>query len=475
MSTILIADDEFAICQAFSQVIRMEGHAPVVASNGTEALRLAGSNPPDLVFLDVRMPGMDGLEVLRVLHEERPELPVVVMTAHGAMDVALEAMRLGAFDYLGKPIELARIRALLQRALRPATPPGTGELTQPSGRPTLIGTSAAMQQIFKMMALLTDNELTVFILGESGVGKELVARGIHENGPRADKPFIAVNCAAIPEQLVESELFGHERGAFTGAHERRVGRIEAAAGGTLFLDEIGDLPLQLQGKLLRVLQERCYERVGSNHSLRLEARLIAATNRDAEALVRGGRFREDLYYRLNLVTLRIPALRLRPEDIEPLAKHFLAGAGEELNRRFTGFAPAALERLRQHSWPGNVRELEHLVKRSALLAPAPELAEQDLVFGSASPPGPKPETDPGYGPFAAIDTATREALRRFATAGSAPGDSSLFHLISQACEQALIDEALRLCGGNQVAASRMLGVHRTTLRNKAAGMRDQDP
>jgi nitrogen regulation protein NR(I) len=462
MAKILIADDERAICDAFSDFLRIEGHTPLIAAGGEEALRLLEQEEPGAVFLDVQMPGMGGLETLDHIRRRRPGLPVIVMTAYGTVQTAMEAMRLGAFDYLGKPVDLVQVRQLLKKALHQpaasATPASVPSL--PASR-ELIGQSPAMQEIFKLMGLLAGNDLTVLITGESGVGKELAAHSIHRHSPRTAGPFMAVNCAAIPEHLIESELFGHEKGAFTGAEGRRIGRCEAAAEGTLFLDEIGDLPYHLQSKLLRVLQERTFERVGSVQPLPLQARVIAATNRDLDALCRRGEFREDLYYRLKLVNLHIPPLRNRGEDIETLAAHLLEQANRELGKRIDGIEAEALARLRRHPWPGNVRELEHALKRAALLARGSLLSIHDLDL--ELPAGPAAtEPDDGLGQ---LQQAARRALHR-ALEQDAGAEDSLFHLLVTLTEQAIIDEALKLSNGNQVAASELLNLHRTTLRNK---------
>ena len=474
MARVLVADDERAICQAFSQLLRTEGHTALIASSGKEALAAVERDRPDALFLDVHMPGINGLETLAALRERHPELPVVVMTAYGTLDTAMEAMRLGAFDYIGKPVELDRVRQLLRRALhRPAVRGEDGGAPQGPAPPPageLVGQSAAMQEIFKLMGLLTGNDLTVLLTGESGVGKELVARGIHSRSPRRDQPFVAVNCAAIPEPLAESELFGHERGAFTGAEGRRIGRLEAAGAGTLFLDEVSETPLLLQGKLLRVLQERTFERVGSVTPVALRARVIAASNRDLEQEVAGGRFREDLYHRLKLMTLYIPPLRERRDDVLLLAPHFLRQASAELGRQVTAIEPAAMARLRAHEWPGNVRELEHAIKRAVLLTRGQALTVHDLELGSAtreavasSPAGLEP-----------LRAAARSALRQATRGADRAGDAPVFHRLVASVERALIDEALHLSGGSQVAAARLLGLHRTTLRNKL-GEPDADP
>ena len=451
MAKILIADDERGICEAFADFLKREGHTALIASSGDEAIARVISDRPSAVFLDVQMPGCDGLEALKEICAREPTLPVIIMTAFGTIETAMKAMRLGAFDYLGKPIELSQIRRLLERALH--KPNHEGAMVPPTAssrrRGELVGNSPAMQEIFKLIGLLTTNTLTVMITGESGVGKELVARSIHRHGPTGGGPFVAVNCAAIPETLLESELFGYEKGAFTGADGRRVGRCEAAAGGTLFLDEIGELPYHLQSKLLRVLQERSFERIGSVETIPLKARIIAATNHDLDKLCRQGKFREDLYYRLKLVNLHIPPLRKRKEDIEVLAVHLLALINDELNTHVTGIESDALAMLQSHAWAGNVRELEHTLKRAVLMAHGALLTiltEQDEITS-------------------ALQQAARTPLRRCLESG-ADGEKNLFHRLVSITEQTLVDEALKLCNGNQVAAAELLSVHRTTLRNK---------
>jgi DNA-binding NtrC family response regulator len=460
VAKILIADDERAICAAFSELLLLEGHTPLVASTGDEALALAEREHPRLVFLDLKMPGMSGLDVLRELSARQPELPVVLMTAYGTVDTAMEAMRLKAFDYLGKPVELRQLRKLLARALHRPQSGVSAEVPPAVTGEQLIGRSAAMQEIFKLMSLLTSNELTVLVCGESGAGKELVARGIHLHSARRSRPFVAVNCAAIPESLVESELFGHEKGAFTDARDARIGRCEAAGDGTLFLDEIGELSLAVQGKLLRVLQERSFERVGSLNSRPLRARVIAATNRELATEVEAGRFREDLYHRVNLVTLHIPPLRRRKEDIEALAMHFLQRVNAELGKTLRGLEPALLVRLREHDWPGNVRELEHVIKRAALMARGPLLTVHDLELTPAAVDGDATGT-----PLESVARAGRQALRHLTT-GTADLDESIFQTIVDTVERECVIEALKLTAGNQVAAARLIGLNRTTLRKK---------
>ena len=478
MARILIADDERSICDAFAELFRREGHTPVIAASATQALARCGEDElPALAFVDVQMPGNENLALLRTLRDRHPDLPVVVMTAYGSMQTALQAIELGAFDYLGKPLEIGRIRDLVKRALhRPGTAaeiPGPPPASD-AGENVLVGRSSSMQEIFKLMGLLTNNDFTVLITGESGVGKELVARGIHGHGRRRNEPFVAVNCAAIPENLLESELFGHEKGAFTGAGERRTGRCEAAGEGTLFLDEISEMPVALQGKLLRVLQERSFERIGNHRPIPLRARVVAATNRDLARPDPDRPFRSDLYHRLNLVTLNIPPLRQRKEDIAALATHFLAQANTELGKSLQGFEPETLTRLVSHAWPGNVRELGHTVRRSALTAHGPLLAPHDLALTSAPTAAPAAVDDANG--IDDLTAAARQALRALvAESGEAPpGADAPFQTLVGDVETALVAEALALCAGNQVAAARLLGINRTTLRKRMDPSADGD-
>jgi DNA-binding NtrC family response regulator len=469
MSKILIADDERTICEAFARLIEKEGHQPLIASTGKQALTIIREERPDAVFMDVRMPGMDGLETLSQIQQENGDIPVVIMTAYGTMETALEAIRKGAFDYLGKPVELDKLRLLLTRMLAYSSAKAvqTQALqTSPQANANmLVGRSAPMQELFKLMGLLTTNDMTALITGESGVGKELVARGIHLHGRNSHEPFVAINCAAIPETLMESELFGHEKGAFTGAKERRIGRFESAGNGTLFLDEIGELSLPLQSKLLRVLQERSFERIGGNSAISLQSRIIAASNRNLETEVAEKRFREDLYHRLNVITLCVPPLRQRKEDIPLLAQHFSEQAGLELNKPLRGLESDAIQLLVSYAWPGNVRELEHVIKRSALLARGDILTIHDLKMSLQ--PDEKSTPNTGQDRFANLAAAIRDAFHEASEQASQHnGDDSVFHRLINYAESELIAEALRVSDGNQVLAAKKLGLHRNTLRNK---------
>jgi DNA-binding NtrC family response regulator len=460
MARILVADDERSICDAFRVLLEAEGHTAVIASTGEEALLLVREQTPDLAFVDVRMPGIGGLEVLKEVGQIAPELPVVVMTAYGTLETAAEALRNRAFDYLGKPLDVAEIRGVLRRALHAPAP---ASATTPVGadadpRPRLVGQSAPMQALFKLIVRLADNDLAVLVQGESGVGKELVARAIHESGARAGNPFVAVNCAAIPEQLIESELFGHERGAFTDAKSARVGRFEAAGAGTLFLDEISELPLHLQGTLLRVLQERSFERIGSVAPQPFRARLVCASNRDLAAEVAAGRFREDLFHRINTVPVTVPPLRERLEDVPELVQALVRRANREAGTAIQSVERAALERLKAQAWPGNVRELEHVINRSVMAARGPVLTVHDLSFAAQAEGASQSEVERLAEVLASVGQRLVEA------AGRAPDPLPLHELAMERLERALVDAALVATGGNQVAAARLLGLNRSTFR-----------
>ena len=470
MSKILIADDERAICRAFASLLDRDGHTPLIAASGEEALRLVEREAPDLVFLDVRMPGIGGLAALEQIRALAPATPVVVMTAYGTIETALEAMRLGAFDYLGKPLDLSQVRALIRRALhRPVTDgqaaaEAVQETPEEGQDQALVGQSAPMQETFKLIGLLTTNDLTVLITGESGVGKELAARAIHDHSARRDYPFVAVNCAAIPEQLLESELFGHEKGAFTGADRVREGRFESAGEGTIFLDEVGDLPSLLQAKLLRVLQTRQFERVGSNEARSVKARVLTATNHNLEDDVAQGRFREDLFHRLNLVRLHLPPLRTRSEDVPLLARHFLRRANHQLGKRLASIEKAALRRLAEYGWPGNVRELENALQRASLQARGEVLTIHDVeaVLPKAASTPPNRVGDD----LDRLGQAAREVFHHMRHEKREAESEGIYHRVVGYVEGVLIGEALRVSNDNQVSASRLLGLHRTTLRKK---------
>ena len=459
---ILIADDEDSLRWVLEKGLRQAGYDVTAVKDGTAALKEFAAAPFDLVFLDIRMPGVDGLTALARLREARSDACVVVMTAHGTMETAIQAMQRGAYDYLAKPFDIDEVLLLAERALT------AGRLTQEVARlrtglrevwefGALIGRHPRMQDVYKTIGRIASSDVTVLLRGESGTGKELVARAIHHYSRRAGRPFVAVSGAAIPGTLLESELFGHERGAFTDAKERKLGKMELAHGGTLFLDEIGDMPVELQTKLLRALQERTIERVGGQDPVRIDVRVLAATTRDLETMMREGRFREDLFYRLNVVTVNLPPLRERRRDIPLLVEHFLAKYGPELGER--GVAPDALDRLVGHDWPGNVRELENVIQRAMVMATSGVILPEHLPIGPVSAAA-----------SVAVDASLEEIVERKlleCVRGLRDHSSAnLYGLMIGLVEKPLLRAVLRETGGNQVRAAQILGINRNTLRKK---------
>jgi two-component system nitrogen regulation response regulator GlnG len=459
---ILIADDEDSLRWVLDKGLRQVGYDVTSVKDGDSALRAFAEAPFDLVFLDIRMPGMDGLTALGKLRELRSDAQVIVMTAHGTMETAIQAMQRGAYDYLAKPFDLDEVLLLAERAL------AARRLTQEVARlrsglrevwefGALIGRHPRMQEVYKTIGRIAASDVTVLLRGESGTGKELVARAIHHYSRRAGRPFVAVSAAAIPGTLLESELFGHERGAFTDAKERKLGKLELAHGGTLFLDEIGDMPPDLQTKLLRALQERTIERVGGHEPIRVDVRVLAATNRDLEAMMREGRFREDLFYRLNVVAVNLPPLRERRRDIPLLVEHFLSKYAAELGER--GVAPEALDRLVGHDWPGNVRELENVVQRAMVMATAGVVLPEHLPIGPVSAAA-----------SVAVDATLEEIIERklleCVRGLREHASAHLYDLMIGLVEKPLLRAVLRETGGNQVRAAQILGINRNTLRKK---------
>ncbi|MBI4012312.1 MAG: sigma-54-dependent Fis family transcriptional regulator [Candidatus Rokubacteria bacterium] len=465
---VLVADDEPGMRWLLDRLLRQAGHAVTVVEDGPAALAAAAAEPFDLAFLDIRMPGLDGLEVLSQLRARSPETAVIVMTAHGSVRSAVEAMQRGAYDYLAKPFDNDEVLLLVERALsakalaREVVELRTG-IQEVWEFGALVGKSPRMQEVYKTIGRLAGADVTVLLQGESGTGKEVVARAIHHYSRRAGKPFIAVSCAAIPPTLLEAELFGHERGAFTDAHQRRLGRFELAHGGTLYLDEVGDMGPELQPKLLRVLQEREFERIGGGEPIRVDVRVVAATNRDLEALIREGRFREDLYYRLNVVSLTLPPLRERREDVPSLVDHFLAKYAGELGER--ALSAEALDRLLGYPWPGNVRELENVIQHAMVMAGGGVILPEHLPIAPA--PGGPPAREGTL--EALIHAKLEECVRGLGARESA----NLYELVLGLVERPLLMAVLRETGGNQLRAAALLGINRNTLRKKlrALGLR----
>ncbi|MBI2461302.1 MAG: sigma-54-dependent Fis family transcriptional regulator [Candidatus Rokubacteria bacterium] len=434
---ILVADDDPVARDLLAEVLAKEGYEVRVAAGGRECVELAGLVPVDLALVDLRMPDLDGLEVLRQLQALRPQVPVLILTAFATIETAIEAIRAGAYDYLSKPFRMEEIRLVVRRVLEQRRLLEENlrfrqELRERYRFENIVGLSPQMVEVYRLVARAAVTDATVLIQGETGTGKELIARAIHYGSSRADRPFVPVDCTALPEALFESELFGHERGAFTGAVTTKRGLFEAAHGGTIFLDEVGDLPLALQAKLLRVLQERQIRRVGGGETIPVDVRVLAATNRDLKRRVEAEEFREDLYYRLSVVTMQIPPLRERRQDIPLLAHHFLERLAREPNAPPRGIAPAAVERLMVHDWPGNVRELENVIARAATLSSAPVLTPENLVIESVPLAS--------RGPALPAEGMTLEAVKRW-----------------------YVTKVLREVGGNKQRAAEILGVDRRTL------------
>jgi DNA-binding NtrC family response regulator len=485
---VLIADDELNIRRVLEAILRRDGYEVVTAANGEEALAQM-SREVNTVITDLKMPGLDGMGVLKRLSVDFPDVPVVMITAHGSVESAVEAVKLGAFDYLEKPFDQEQIRQIVAKALRThmlSRRDARPEASATRGRFRLVGESAAIRQVYQVVEKVADTPSTVLITGESGTGKELVARALHDYSSRTGGPFIKINCAAIPKTLMESELFGYEKGAFTGAVGSKPGRFELAHGGSLFLDEIGEIPIEMQVKLLRVLQESEFERVGGIKTIKVDVRLITATNRDLAAEITTGGFRDDLYYRLNVVPIHLPPLRERREDIPLLVEHFIARFNERLKKQITGIEPDAIDRLIGHGWPGNIRELENVIERTILFCEGPLIRPSDLPgeLGAAT----------GLGAAAAAEERPPSAAT---SSGSLPAQSaapapppgaappvgeevgSLKEAVraeTERVERELIQRALDETGGNVTQAAKKLQISRKSLQTKMKelGLRDKE-
>jgi two-component system nitrogen regulation response regulator GlnG len=468
---ILVADDDAAIRTVLNQALSRAGYEVRSTGNAATLWRWVSQGEGDLVITDVVMPDENAFDLLPRIKKVRPELPVVVMSAQNTFMTAIRASERGAYEYLPKPFDLKELIAIVGRAL--SEPKGRGNSAPPKeefDNIPLVGRSPAMQEIYRVLARLMQTDLTVMINGESGTGKELVARALHDYGKRRAGPFVAINMAAIPRDLIESELFGHEKGAFTGANARASGRFEQAEGGTLFLDEIGDMPMEAQTRLLRVLQQGEYTRVGGRTPIKADVRIVAATNKDLRTLIQQGLFREDLFFRLNVVPLRLPPLRERTEDVPDLLRHFFALA-ERDGLPTKQLDQAALERLRHYRWPGNVRELENLSRRLAALYPqeiiTAAVIEAELAHPAVVVPGDDPE-----GEAADLSQAVERHLAKyFAEFSEDLPPPGLYHRILRQIEYPLLSAALAATRGNQIRAADLLGVNRNTLRKK---IRDLD-
>ncbi len=445
MARILIADDEKSIRVVLRKYLSSLGHEIVEASNGIEAIDVLKEKEVDIAFVDIKMPGKTGLEIL----DEVKNIPIVILTAYGTMDYTVRAMEKGAVEYITKPFSFEEIKSILDKVLISHE---REEEDIPPVEDEIVGTSRKMQEVFKLIGRVAKSDVTVLITGESGTGKELIAKAIHKYSHRRNKPFLAINCAVLPPNLLEAELFGYEKGAFTGAVSSKKGIFEQANGGTIFLDEIGELELSLQSKLLRVLQEKEIRRIGGNKTVKVDVRIVAATNRNLEQEVKKGNFREDLFFRLNVVNVEIPPLRERREDIIPLAVYFIKKFSKEFKLPVKELSESAVEWLLGYDFPGNVRELENMILRAMLLSPVDVIDVKDLKPTATT-------KEPSF----------EEAIRNFVVevfTVEQKEKNNLYDLVVKSAERILISEVLRYCNYNQVKAAKVLGIHRNTLRRK---------
>ncbi len=475
MSRILVIDDDRSVRHLITKAFEETDVEVLPAATAEEGMRLLGESQMDAVLLDILLPETSGLEVFESIRRVDSKLPVIFITSLASSETAIKAMTLGAFDYLLKPLDLSRIRDLVRQALEirrlmsiPVEMPGTRLLRTNGKAPesridTLVGNSPQMQEVYKAIGRVAPQDVTVLIRGESGTGKELVARALYQHSPRVKGQFLAVNCAAIPDALLESELFGHEKGAFTGADQRRIGKFEQCSGGTLFLDEIGDMSPLVQSKVLRVLQSQQFERVGGNATINTDVRVIAATNRDLEKMVEEGEFRSDLYYRLSGFTIQLSPLRERREDLQPLIENYLTVFSRELSKDVHGISPEALELLLSYSWPGNVRELQNVLKQT-LLRSAGEVIIPDFLPDKILTPH-------ASGASSGSVDATGTDLLHFVDERFEHGSTNLYAEALEFMERYVVTRVLRVCEGNQSKAARMLGITRGCLRSKVRSLK----
>ncbi|MBF5043938.1 sigma-54-dependent Fis family transcriptional regulator [Aggregicoccus sp. 17bor-14] len=479
MAKVLVVDDETNLRKVLATMLRRDGYDVTVAQDGEQALAEFQKSGADIVVTDLVMPKLGGLELLKAVNAANSDVPVIIITAHGTVDSAVEAIKLGAFDYITKPFDQSELSAVIAKAAKAHAIAQRSVRADARARAAIIGDSPQMQEVYKIIDKVADTPSTVLLTGESGTGKELVATALHGASGRRDKPFIKINCAAIPATLLESELFGYERGAFTGAVTSKPGRFELADGGTLFLDEIGEIPVEMQVKLLRALQESEFERVGGIKTTRVDVRLVAATNRDLQQEIEAGRFRKDLYYRLAVVPIALPALRERRSDVPMLARHFLEKYNRKLNKRIEGLDDDALAALQAYPWPGNIRELENLMERVLLFADGPLITLKDLPeqvrHGAAL------ATAQSAAPSQALALPllhTGEAGGEGSLEGSLEGGlKDIIRMKAAELERDLIARALDETGGNVTRAAKLLQISRKSLQTKMKefGLRDSAP
>jgi DNA-binding NtrC family response regulator len=462
MNRILIIDDDRQLGLSFAKILLQEGYTTANAFSGREGIETAKTFGPELVILDIRLPDISGLEVFAVIHELFPKLPVIIITAFGTTDTAIGTIQKGAYDYIYKPFDIPEMLLLIEKALVAGRCMSSPVEVNPEGAPlagreALVGGSSQMLEVYKAIGRVSGTDATVLIRGESGTGKELAARAIYNHSRRAEQPFVVINCVAIPETLLESELFGYEKGTFTGAVHRRVGKIEQARGGTVFLDEIGDMPLSIQAKFLRLLQENSIERLGGKEPINVDVRIIAATNRDLEAAVAQGKFREDLYYRLRVVTLAMPTLRARMDDLDVLVDYLLKRLSVELAITNPGISAPALTKVKLYDWPGNIRELQNTLKKALIFNRGAPLQPEEISLAE-----PVQEARPSDSTLPAS-----EAIRPWIkTMLRAEKQERLFDVCLDQVAALLLHEALHLTGGNRSRAAKLLGISRPTLHAK---------
>jgi len=461
LDDILIIDDDNQLRKSFEKLLIEEGYAVRSAASGETGLKAIQEQVPELVILDMKLPGMTGLETFKIIHEIEPKLPVIMMTAFGTTETAIEATKMGAFDYILKPFEIPDMLNVIEQALHAGrfmqSPVEMNVIPEQATKDAIIGRSKVMQDVYKSIGRVAPTDATVLIRGESGTGKELVARAVYQHSNRSNKPFLVINCVAIPETLLESELFGYEKGAFTGAVHRRVGKIEQANGGTVFLDEIGDMPMGIQAKILRLLQERSIERLGGRETIPVDVRIIAATNRNLETAMTEGRFREDLYYRLKVVTINLPPLTAREDDIILLTNYFLARYAKEMGLDNPGMNRDVENILKSYPWPGNIRELTNTIQKALIFNRGVPLSTDDITQAISGKGMAK------SGAQDKEDQILKEWIREALTTYD---KENIFDSCVDYFSSLLISEALNLSGGNRSKAAKLLGVSRPTLHSK---------
>ncbi|MFY9253811.1 MAG: sigma-54 dependent transcriptional regulator [Fuerstiella sp.] len=474
MTRLLVVDDEPLILESFRYAFPAPEFEVIAACSTAQALELFRTQAPDVVISDIRLPDLSGMELFQQFHSQDTRIPIILMTGHGTAGTAIDAMRAGAFEYILKPLDIDTLIPLVESAAEtsrlmriPATLPA--DQTIDTSGDLLIGKCPAMQEVYRAIGRVAPQNVTVLILGESGTGKEVIARAIYQYSQRAAQPFLAINCAAIPENLLESELFGHEKGSFSGADRKRIGKFEQCSGGTLFLDEIGDMTPLMQTKVLRILQDQQFERVGGNESVRTDVRLIAATNRDLEAMMASSDFRGDLFYRLNVYTIKLPPLKDRGGDIQLLAEHFCRSFSIELGKEFTAIAPETSAILTSYHWPGNVRELQSVVKHALLEATGPVIVPAFLPIALRNEEfqhTAKTNTSSKSSDIASADRQDVTNWHEFINEQLSSGSESIHENAQQLMERQIIPRILRHTDGNQLQASKLLGMSRATLRIK---------